>query len=283
MPTRQTGADAARQGAGSTYSSLARLPDVSVHSVSCSWQPGSEMSEVFRHVGLTLVRRGMYVRTSPGREDVVDPTSAYFEQPGIEQQVIHPRGGGGETTVVLLSDTALGRYAGDATVPDELIPLTPRIHLIHLALLADLDQGVDPHQLDARLVSLVGEVIERAAPGRLTSRRKGTAVSHRRIVNHVREAVASDPASVGLRDLARELGHTPFHISRVFRRATGTTLTEYRNRVRVSAAIERLAGGEDRLADLAAELGFVDQSHLARILRKAVGVPPGRLRHHLAG
>jgi AraC-like DNA-binding protein len=64
--------------------------------------------------------------------------------------------------------------------------------------------------------------------------------------------------------------------------ATGTTLTEYWNRVRVLAAIERLAGGEDRLADLAAQLGFVDQSHLARLLRQAVGLPPGRLRHHLA-
>jgi AraC-like DNA-binding protein len=84
-----------------------------------------------------------------------------------------------------------------------------------------------------------------------------------------------------LADLARDLGHTPFHISRVFRRLTGTTLTEYRNRVRVAVAIERLAGGEDRLADLAAELGFADQSHLARVLRRAVGLPPGRLRHQL--
>jgi AraC-like DNA-binding protein len=64
---------------------------------------------------------------------------------------------------------------------------------------------------------------------------------------------------------------------------TGTTLTRYRNRVRATAVIDRVAAGEEKLADLAAELGFADHSHLVRVLRRAVGHSPSELRRRFRG
>jgi len=52
-------------------------------------------------------------------------------------------------------------------------------------------------------------------------------------------------------------------------------------RVRVRAALERVAGGDDCLAGLAADVGFSDQSHLCRVIRKETGDTPTALRHAL--
>ena len=49
------------------------------------------------------------------------------------------------------------------------------------------------------------------------------------------------------------------------------TLSQFRNRVRVAIAFDRLADGHENLAVLSADLGFVDQSHLSRVVRTYTG------------
>jgi transcriptional regulator GlxA family with amidase domain len=53
-------------------------------------------------------------------------------------------------------------------------------------------------------------------------------------------------------------------------------------RLRVRGALERLGGGERDLARLAADTGFVDQSHLCRVIRQETGSTPAELRAALA-
>ncbi len=48
---------------------------------------------------------------------------------------------------------------------------------------------------------------------------------------------------------------------------TGVTVSQYRNRPRVSLALDRLAQGEPDLATLACDLGFADHAHLTRTVR----------------
>jgi AraC-like DNA-binding protein len=59
------------------------------------------------------------------------------------------------------------------------------------------------------------------------------------------------------------------------------SLTHYRNRARVSRALERLAAGERSLGILAADLGFADQAHLTRTVRAYAGHTPSVLRRLL--
>jgi AraC-like DNA-binding protein len=260
---------------------LARTDGVSIVDVSCDWHAGAEMRETFQTFGLCLVRRGVFVRQSGRTELTADSTTAYFEQPGIEQQVRHPKAAGGRTTVIVLSPEAMSRYTGDDVMPDRQIPVGPDVHLLHARLLSRIRAGIDQLDLEVLLVSLIGRLVETVSPGRLTATRPATARSHRRIVDRAREVIAADPSSFDLHGLAADLKHTPFHVSRVFSRATGITLTAHRNAVRVAAAIDRIHQGDEQLAVLAADLGFVDQSHLARALRRAVGIAPGRLRDSL--
>ena len=82
---------------------------------------------------------------------------------------------------------------------------------------------------------------------------------------------------VGLGELAREVGLSPFHLVRVFERQRGITPHAYLTQVRVERAREMLRG-RARLADIAAECGFSDQAHLTRLFKARYGVTPGRLR-----
>jgi AraC-like DNA-binding protein len=69
----------------------------------------------------------------------------------------------------------------------------------------------------------------------------------------------------------------------VFSQLTGSTVSQYRNRLRVSRALQRIADGEQDLAGLAADLGFTDHAHLTRTIRAATGHPPSACRLLLTG
>jgi AraC-like DNA-binding protein len=123
-------------------------------------------------------------------------------------------------------------------------------------------------------------VLTRVAGERVAVGRPATSLERRRIADAAREALAVDP-TLSLLQLARTVAVSPHHLSRVFRAATGETLSHYRNRLRARLALERIADGELSLARLAAELGFADHAHLTRVIRDEAGAPPSRLRHLL--
>jgi AraC-like DNA-binding protein len=263
---------------------LGEAPGVRVVDHDCRKPAGTRGSyEYSLDYGLVLVRRGGYWREANGRGAYLGPTDAFFERPFVEQRIQHHRESGDRCTSLWLSESAVCALAGDASMPDEPITTTPAIDLRHRELIVALRRGIDRFELDERLVQLVGAVAESAAPGRFTAGRSTTRANHRRVVQHAREAIIADPSGADFGDLARTLGHTRFHVSRVFSRATGMTLSQFRNRVRVAAALERLADGHENLAGLSADLGFVDQSHLSRVVRAATGERLGALHYRLGG
>lgn len=85
---------------------------------------------------------------------------------------------------------------------------------------------------------------------------------------------------LSLADIAAAAHLSPFHLSRIFKKATGVTPHQYLLEVRVNSARSLLtAGAGDRsLAEVAAAVGFADQSHLTRHFKRMLGVTPKQLR-----
>jgi AraC family transcriptional regulator len=79
-------------------------------------------------------------------------------------------------------------------------------------------------------------------------------------------------------DFAEERGLHPVYLSRAFKLVYGRSIGAYARRVRALAAATRVSASSDRLADLAYELGFADQSHLNRLFRIEFGTSPARYR-----
>ncbi|MFD7921519.1 AraC family transcriptional regulator [Streptomyces sp. NPDC059740] len=80
-----------------------------------------------------------------------------------------------------------------------------------------------------------------------------------------------------LERLARDLGTSPFALSRAFRAAYGMPPHAWLTNARVRRARELLLSGH-KPAEVAVRVGFSDQSHLNRHFTRIVGVPPGVFR-----
>jgi AraC-like DNA-binding protein len=270
---------------------LARGPGFSVSDVTCAdehprWSP-PETTAGYR---LVLVGRGWFRRRAAGVATTIDPTVGYLGLPGEQESFAHPAGGD-RCTAVALSADLWRQLAGDP--PDTprrartAVHVDARLELAHRRVLAAAASGDIDHALAGELLALVAATVRRtvAGPAPAAAVAGASAAGRARdaaLVNAAREAVAADhPAARGLFPLAELLGVSPYRLSRAFSREAGVSLTGYRNRVRVSRALERLAAGEPSLAVLAADLGFSDQAHLTRTVRAHAGRTPAALRRLL--
>lgn len=106
----------------------------------------------------------------------------------------------------------------------------------------------------------------------------------RALVEAVREELARDHrVAVTLADLGDRLGASPFHLSRLFRRYTGTTVHRYRDELRLRYALGRLRDPRADLTEVALDAGYSSHSHFGRAFRRAFGAPPSAIRARLAG
>ena len=84
--------------------------------------------------------------------------------------------------------------------------------------------------------------------------------------------------STSLASLATEAGVHPVHLARSFRRYFRRSVGEELRRLRVEAASAALAREDCSIVEIAAASGFADQSHLARVFRRATGMSPAEYR-----
>jgi len=82
---------------------------------------------------------------------------------------------------------------------------------------------------------------------------------------------------LSLSEIATQIGVSPYHLTRLFKRSTGLSLHQYIIAERVAVARQLLQTGAVPLKEIAAQVGFADQSHFTRHFKRVVGVTPGRL------
>jgi AraC-like DNA-binding protein len=259
---------------------LAEGSDFVLETVECLCGPsGWSPPEAVARFGIVFVRDGCFHRRLNGTDFFVDPTVVYFERPDDEQQIAHPAGGD-SCTALYLSDAMLASiWGGEPGLPEEPLATGAATDLRQRLLLGEAVRGGDVAEV---VVELAAEVLERSEPKRVAAGRPATTLARRRVVGDAREALSENPRA-GVVELARSASVSPHHLSRVFKAETDETISRYRNRLRVRIALERLAAGEPCLARLAADLGFADQAHLARVVRRELGETPSALRDRLLG
>jgi AraC family transcriptional regulator len=124
------------------------------------------------------------------------------------------------------------------------------------------------HRLLGRLVSGHTSTSDRTVRGRLGKQTLQKIRDY--IVAHLTEQIEVD-------DLATLAGRSAFHFSRVFSRSVGMTPHRYVIHLRLQTALARIREGQASLAQIAADTGFSDQSHMSRWIRRAHGVAPSEI------
>jgi AraC-like DNA-binding protein len=83
---------------------------------------------------------------------------------------------------------------------------------------------------------------------------------------------------VGLAEIAESVHSSAPHLSRLFRRETGRTLTEHLQGLRVASAQKRLTESSEGILEIALASGFPTLEHFYRTFKRRVGLTPRAYR-----
>lgn len=175
------------------------------------------------------------------------------------------------------------------------VPLSPRATLLGAALLRDVaarQRGVGPLELDERalewLDALMATVSDprtqhangaRGANGPRGTAGAGTLRAHRELADAACRLLALRFAEpIALPDIASALGVSPFHLCRVFRSVTGSTLHARLEHNRLSAALDAVSDPQRDLSRIALDHGYSSHSHFTARFHRAFGVTPSQFR-----
>ena len=150
----------------------------------------------------------------------------------------------------------------------EVLSLFVRLHVALERPASGLERESLLLAFSTRLIARFGE--RRTGGDAFKAKRASVARAREYLTEHYAENVL-------LEQLARLVGLSPFHFSRVFTDEVGMPPHAFQTQVRVARAKALLLGGCP-ISQAAAQTGFADQSHLTRHFKRLVGVTPGQYR-----
>lgn len=154
---------------------------------------------------------------------------------------------------------------------------TPRMFLEQRRVFERVRNGpITNLAVEESVVGLLASVLTQryGAPERLSR-----SARHRELVEDVRAHLSRTFASGdGLRSVAGAVGASVFHLCRVFRQYTGTTVHRYRHELRLRKALELVSPDDSDLLEIALEMGYSGHSHFTRAFHDAFGMTPSEFR-----
>jgi len=81
-----------------------------------------------------------------------------------------------------------------------------------------------------------------------------------------------------LKDVADHVYVSPYYVSRMFKKETGKTFTEFLNEIRINRAEELLKDPQFKTYEVAEMVGIPDPHYFSRLFKKITGVPPTAYR-----
>jgi len=228
--------------------------------------------------GVTLAHRGAYRRRADGLEQIVDAGTGFLRRPGQEVSTATFTRTPEDITALTL-DAPFLHQLPDLSASAGPITVEPPVALAHRLLRRRLQEPADNLGLQCAVVELVQRCLRPLRPDQAGTARPSTAAVRRRLVSdtiQILNVTLGD--DLGLIDIARLVGASPAHLSRMFREVTGVTMSRYRTWLRVHAVLDRLEAGESDLAGVAAAAGFADHGHMTRTVTGQLGATPSALR-----
>lgn len=183
-----------------------------------------------------------------------------------------------------LSPSLIYATADAMSVRPERVAIAPQLHVrdpriehIGWAIKAELE---NPEPLgrvygDGLAIALAAHLLRAYAP---TAAPAGSRLSARRIARVLDYTKANIAKDLSLAELASVAGVSASHFKTMFKLSVGVPVHQYVVRTRVEYAAELLRRRGARAADVAVQAGFANQSHMARCMRRILGVTPAAIR-----
>ena len=98
------------------------------------------------------------------------------------------------------------------------------------------------------------------------------------LLRKIEAYLAENNGSVSTKELAQRVHLSPCYFSKLFKKQTGLTFTEYRRRARVEKAKRLLLDPYRRVSEVAFEAGFESIPYFNRVFRRFVTCSPSQYR-----
>lgn len=190
---------------------------------------------------------------------------------------------------VALEPEVIQRVAADLNRPRVELLIQFRIQdaqIEHIcqALLAELVAGGSSGRLygEGLAIALAAHLISSysTAPRPLPQPAKGLpAPLLRRLLSMIEDRLSED---LSLTELAKESGLSESHFTSLFRLSIGLSPHRYIVQRRVERAQSLLQSTKLSINEIATTVGFYDQSHLTRQMKRVLGLTPKYIREHLS-
>jgi AraC-like DNA-binding protein len=220
--------------------------------------------------------RGENVVAPAGWINTVNPDEVHTGQAAVDQGWTYRMFYFSSDFLQRLSEDLFGRpiplpFFNSGVIDDpELAGLIRQVH----AQLSD--RGTERLENETMALTMFSRLIARHTYAPPPEGRTGCeSASVRRVIDYL-DAHSSE--ELGVETLAGIACLSPYHFIRVFARQTGLTPHAWLMQVRARKAQELLRRGQ-AIADVAAQTGFADQSHLTKIFKRILGYTPGQLRN----
>lgn len=185
---------------------------------------------------------------------------------------------------VRIAPELVASVAEGLELPAERAQLAPRLAArdpmvthVALTLAAEVDAPAPASRLyaDSLATALATRLVQDfALGGGALGRQTLSKPQIRRVVTFVEENLEAD---LGLAQIAEAAGLSIPHLTALFRRTMGQSVHSYVMERRVERARALLLGRRLSVAEVAAEAGFAHQSHMARWMRRLLGVTPSEI------
>ncbi len=162
-------------------------------------------------------------------------------------------------------------------------PLDDQSFLRQSRLMAAAASGtLDPLRADEAIVAILGRVVGAAYAREGTRPVQPRSQSMACIVFEIEKILAARfRENMSLTELSRKAGVSAFHLCRTFKERTGSTMYQFRQRLRMRCAVDELAEPDADLARIGLGLGYSSQSHFTSVFQRTYGTSPGRARRLL--
>ena len=215
---------------------------------------------------------------SPGRFDIAPAGSRGRWEDAAETRTI----------LVTLSPSLLLPSARAMGLKGDQITLAPRFqvhdpaiaHIVSALALAADAAAPEPLVVEGLADALAARLTARYASAPLAAARpqQMSARQARRVIDYIDANLGQ---RLTLEDIARAAGISASHLKVLFRRTTGRPVHRYVIERRVEFAARLIKESDVSLSDIAAASGFAHQSHMARCIRRMLGVTPSNLAREL--
>ena len=222
---------------------------------------------------------GVLRLTVPRGTYIVPPSRALWIPPGVEHAVTMVEDADLRTLYFYQPPgrcgPAVARAQEEPWRQCRVLEVSELLRTVVREMPTDPDDGAPPppellHR-ERHLSALILDELRRASSVRL-----GVDLPRDKRLRHLCEAVLADPTRHDtLADWARDTGASPRTVARLFRQELGSTFTQWRQQVILARAVA-LAAGRKPINQIAAELGYNSPSAFSAMVRRAVGLAPGR-------